>query len=228
MNYVIWKDIDSRTIKGLLISELPPITKPKMRAQETTIDGVDGSIIEELGYETYNKTLQIGLTRDFDMDGVIKYFTGEGNITFSNEPDKYYKAKIIEQIDYERLLKFRTATIKFKVQPFKYKLNEETTVLTESGIVINSGLEESKPIIKITGTGTVEVMINDMAVFIYTFPEDETEVVIDGEKQDAYLGNVLKNRNMTGEFPVFSVGENTISWNGEVTSITIDPKSRWL
>ena len=131
-------------------------------------------------------------------------------------------------MDYERLLRFRTATIKFKVQPFKYKLNEETTVLTESGIVINSGLEESKPIIKITGTGTVEMMINDMAAFIYTFPEDETEVVIDSEKQDAYLGNVLKNRNMTGEFPVLSVGENTISWNGEVTSITIDPKSRWL
>lgn len=228
MNYVIWKNKDSRTIKGLLISELPPISKPKMRVQETAIDGVDGSIIEELGYETYNKTLQIGLTRDFDMDEVIKYFTGEGNITFSNEPDKYYKAKIIEQMDYERLLRFRTATIKFKVQPFKYKLNEETTVLTESGIVINSGLEESKPIIKITGTGTVEMMINDMAAFIYTFPEDETEVVIDSEKQDAYLGNVLKNRNMTGEFPVLSVGENTISWNGEVTSITIDPKSRWL
>ena len=33
---------------------------------------------------------------------------------------------------------------------------------------------------------------------------------------------------MTGEFPIFNVGENNVSWNGEVTSITIDPKSRWL
>lgn len=228
MNYVIWKDIDSRTIKGLLISELPPITKPRMRVQETTIDGVDGSIIEELGYETYSKTLQISLTRNFDIDEVIKYFTGEGNITFSNEHDKYYKAKIIEQIDYERLLRFKTATIKFRVQPFKYKLNEEKTVLTESGTVINSGLEESKPIMTITGNGTIEVLVNDIAVFNYTFPEDETEVVIDSEKQDAYLGNVLKNRNMIGEFPILSAGVNTISWNGNVTSITIDSKSRWL
>ena len=126
MNYIIWKDKDSRNITGLLISELPPISKPKMRVQETVIDGVDGSLIEELGYESYDKTLQIGLTKGFDIDEVIKYFSGEGNIVFSNEPDKFYKARIIEQIDYERLLRFRTASIKFRVQPFKYEYQEET------------------------------------------------------------------------------------------------------
>ena len=124
MNYLIWKDINSKDIKGLLISELPPITKPNMRVQETQIDGVDGSIIEELGYETYDKQIIIGLTRDFDIDEVIKYFSGEGNVVFSNEPDKYYKARIISQIDYTRLLRFRTATVTFRVQPFKYEANE--------------------------------------------------------------------------------------------------------
>ena len=228
MNKIIWKGIDSSSIRGLLISELPPISKPKMRVQETSVDGVDGSIIEELGYASYNKNLQIGLTKDYDINEIIKYFTGEGRITFGNEPDKYYNVKIIEQIDYDRLLRFKTATIKFRVQPFKYKLNEEVIILSESGIVTNSGLEQSKPIMKIMGTGTVEILINDMGAFIYTFPENETEVIIDSEKQDAYLGNMLKNRNMTGEFPVFSVGENKISWNGEVTNITIEPKSRWL
>ena len=61
MNKIIWKDIESTEIKGLMICELPPITKPKMRVQETTIDGVDGSIIEELGYESYDKTITIAL-----------------------------------------------------------------------------------------------------------------------------------------------------------------------
>lgn len=124
-NKIIWKDIDSSTIKGLLICELPPITKPKMRVQETTVDGVDGSIIEDLGYETYDKSIRIGLTRDYDIDEVIKYFTGEGNIVFSNEPNKYYKAKIIEQIDYTRLLRFKEAEVKFRIQPFKYEYQEE-------------------------------------------------------------------------------------------------------
>lgn len=228
MNKIIWKGVDSSTIEGLMICELPPITKPKMRVQETTIDGVDGSIIEELGYESYDKSLKIGLTYNFDVDKIIKYFTGEGQVVFSNESDKYYISKIIEQIDYERLLRFKEATVKFRVQPFKYKLNESAITLTESGTVTNVGLEYSKPIMKITGSGTVEVLVNGLATFTYTFPENETEVIIDSEKEDAYLGTVLKNRTMTGEFPRLLDGENTISWSGNVTSIVVEPKSRWL
>ena len=129
MNYLIWKSINSKDIKGLLISELPPITKPKMRVQETKIDGVDGSIIEELGFESYNKKVVIGLSKDFDIDEVIEYFNGEGQVIFSNEPDKYYNAKIIDQIDYERLLRFRTAIVTFRVQPFKYEYQEEEKTL---------------------------------------------------------------------------------------------------
>ena len=39
MYKIIWKGMDSTNITGLIISELPPITKPKMRVQETKIDG---------------------------------------------------------------------------------------------------------------------------------------------------------------------------------------------
>jgi len=53
-------------------------------------------------------------------------------------------------------------------------------------------------------------------------------VVIDSEKQDAYLGEVLKNRNMNGEFPVLLAGTNKIEWSGYVESIEILPRSRWL
>ena len=229
MNKIIWKDIDSTSIKGLLISELPPITKPKMRVQETEIDGVDGSIIEELGYESYDKSILIGLTKDFDINEVIKYFSGEGNVVFSNESDKYYKARIIEQIDYERLLRFRTATVTFRVQPFKYKLNEETTVVDDLEITINNnGNTKSKPIIEVTGTGTIEFTLNNNKLFSYTFPDEENIVVIDSEKQDAYLGTTLRNRNMSGEFPILEIGENIITLNGSIESITIKSYSRWL
>jgi phage-related protein len=229
MNKIIFKDIESSEIKGLLICELPPITKPKMRVQETEINGVDGSLIEELGYETYDKTLKIALRGNYDIDEVIKYFSGSGNVTFSNEDDKYYKATIINQIDYERLLRFKEANVVFRVQPFKYALNETITTLTSSGSsVFNNGLELSKPIIKIKGTGTITLSINNLQVFSYAFPTDENEVVIDSEKQDAYLGSVLKNRNMIGDFPILESGSNLITWEGAIEKIEINPKSRWL
>ena len=75
-----WNGIDSDTIEGLMICELPPITKPKMRTNITKIDGRDGDIIEELGYESYTKSIKIGLVRNFDIDKIIKYFTGKGNL----------------------------------------------------------------------------------------------------------------------------------------------------
>ena len=231
MNYIIFNNKDSREIKGLIISELPPITKPKMRVQETEIDGVDGTIIEELGYESYDKQLKIGLTRDADIDEVMEYFNGEGTVVFSNEDDKYYKVKIIEQVNYERLVRFKTAVVTFRTQPFKYLYNETYQKFTNTSvplIAINQGLQNSKPLIKLVGSGTIAFKLEGNLVFSYTFPSGETEVYIDSEKEDAYLGNVLKNRNMVGDFPIFKKGRNSITVEGTVTEVMVTANSRWL
>lgn len=232
MAKIIWKNIDSETIPGLIITNIPPITKPKMKTSITKIDGRDGDIIEELGYESYTKSIGIGLTRNYDIDRVMKYFTGVGELIISDEPDKVYKAQIIEKIDYERLIRFKTAVVKFYTQPYKYLKDEKSIILdinNETSLKItNVGLEKSKPIITLEGTGTIEISLNGFNLFKYVFPENEKKVVIDSLEEEAYLDNVLKNRNMLGTFPIFEVGENTISWSGNLTQISIEPKSRWL
>lgn len=192
MNKIIWKDIDSTTIKGLIISELPPITKPKMRVQETKVDGVDGSIIEELGYESYDKTIIIGLSYNYDIDEVIKYFSGEGNVVFSNEPNKYYKARIIDKIDYDRLLRFKTAKVKFRVQPFKYEYQEEQVILSEQEATGTDVKIENSKITKIIvegnstqeGTPTPEAPVeiesvgDDVNLLDYTTVENTRDTVV--------------------------------------------------
>lgn len=232
MAKIIWKNIDSETIPGLIITNIPPITKPKMKTSITKIDGRDGDIIEELGYESYTKSIGIGLARNYDIDRVMKYFTGAGELIISDESDKVYKAQIIEKIDYERLIRFKTAVVKFYTQPYKYLKDEKSIILdinNETSLKItNVGLEKSKPVITLEGTGTIEISLNGFNLFKYVFPENETKVVIDSLEEEAYLDNVLKNRNMLGTFPIFEVGENTISWSGNLTKISIEPKSRWL
>ena len=202
-----------------------------MRVKETVIDGVDGSIIEELGYESYDKTIAIGLTVGADVDKIIEFFTGNGEITFSNEPDKYYIARLIRGIDLARLLRYRVATVTFRVQPFKYNRVEvarQATSERTSIIVENLGNHTAKPIITIKGSGTVSLSLNGNAICTYTFPTGENTVVLDSEKQDAYLNGTLKNRNMSGDFPIFTKGNNTLSWSGTVESISITKYSRWL
>lgn len=229
---LIWKGIDSKTIDGLIITELPPITKPKMKTSITKINGRDGDIVEELGYESYTKTISIGLAKNYDIDKVIKYFTGSGTLVMSNEPNKVYNSRIIDQIDYEKLLRFKTAVVKFHTQPFKYLKDEaisEVSITSQTSIQVeNKGLEKSKPIFTLTGSGTIELIVNNNIVLTYTFPEDETEVVIDSLQEEAYLNGVYKNRNMVGIFPELEVGNNTITWSGNLTNIKIEPKSRWL
>lgn len=120
MNYCVLNGVKSNTVKGLLIQELPPISKPLIRTEIEQIDGRDGDIVTPLGYSAYDKQMKIGLFGDFNIDDVIAYFDSAGKVTFSNEPDKYYNYRIIQQIDFTRLLRFREATVTFHVQPFKY------------------------------------------------------------------------------------------------------------
>ena len=231
MNHIIWNGKDSREINGLLICELPPISKPQMRVKETVIDGVDGSIIEELGYESYDKTIAVGVKSGADIDEIIEYFTGNGEIVFSNEPNKYYIARIIKGIEYARLLRYRTAKVTFRVQPFKYD-NTELEIYNINSrnemTVTNKGNYIAKPLITIKGTGTVELSVNGNKVCHYTFPDGEDTVILDGEIQDAYLGGDLKNKHMEGDFPIFSKGDNVITWSGTVERISVKRYSRWL
>lgn len=230
MNYIIWNGKNSKSISGLLISELPPITKPKMRTKTTTIDGRDGDIVDELGYESYSKKIKIGLYGKFNIDEIIKYFTGSGKIVFSNEEDKYYIASITKDIDYERLLRYRTATIEFHVQPFKYKYDEAPFIFNirdeEIVKVSNVGLEDSKPILTIYGSGTVDLYINNS--YVCQLDIQDEYITLDSFEEEAYKGTTLMNRYMNGKFPKLEPGINTIKLDGNVSKLIIEPKSRWL
>ena len=72
-NYVIINGVNSLDIQGLAINNLPPITKPMIRTQREEIDGRDGDIVEKVGYESYTKSVGIGLARNFNIDEVINY-----------------------------------------------------------------------------------------------------------------------------------------------------------
>src|SRR5574344_284621 len=135
MNYFIYKGINSKSFKTLVVQELPPITKPPVR---------------------YSLT---------EIDKIIQWLSGNGEIIFSNELDKFYNAQILEQIDFTRLLRFRIATIKVHIKPYKYSNSEgiETTETTdETSITItNNGNVTSKPKITLTGTGIINITCNN-------------------------------------------------------------------
>lgn len=138
-NYIILNGKNSNEINGLLIQELPPISKPLIRTEVEEIDGRDGDIVTPLGYSAYDKEFTIGLYKDFDVNEVAAYFNSEGTVIFSNEPDKYYYYQITAQIDFERLVRYRTATVTMHCQPFKYSATEQPITEDVSGTVSDEG-----------------------------------------------------------------------------------------
>ena len=231
-NYVIINGVNSSTKTGLAIKELPPISKPAIRTNTETIDGKDGDIITRLGYSAYDKTMEIGLFGTYDIDNIISFFNQSGTITFSNETDKYYNFEMLNQIDFEKLIKFRTANVVFHCQPFKYEVGETAITLSSGNTTVkNKGNIYSKPILYIKGSGTIDVSLNSNQIFSIDL-SDNDEIIIDTENLEAYDPdtNELLNRYVIGDYDDFNLisGNNTVSLTGTIITANITKYSRWL
>lgn len=232
-DYIILNGVSSLTISGLLIQNLPPVSKPRQRVEVEEIDGRDGDIVTYLGYGAYDKQFKIGLYGSYDVDEIIEYFNSQGTVIFSNEEDKYYNYQIVEQIDFDKLIRFKEATVKMHMQPFKYSAEDNQKIFSiddETSISIrNAGNIYSRPVLTITGSGDIDLYLNGIQLFTINMG-DYTSITIDTNNMNAYNGSVLLNRNVTGSYDNFklNVGKNTISWSGSITQIEIDNYSRWI
>ena len=236
--YIIINGVSSRTITGLIIQTLPPIAKPKVRTTIEEVDGRDGDIVTTLGFSAYDKTFTIGLAGDYDVDDVIKYFDAKGTVIFSNEPNKYYNFAIYEQIDFDKLIRFKTATVTMHVQPFKYLADEGVITWTNTNNALyynadirNSGNIYSKPTLTITGSGTITVYLGLTQILEIALSGTTETIIIYVENLNAYdpSGNYL-NRQVTGNYSnlIFSVGVNNLRVVGTLTIVSIDKYSRFI
>ena len=87
----------------------------------------------------------------------------------------------------------------------------------------------ARPVIHLTGRGTVGVSLNSNEIFKVDLSND-TEITIDTFKLDAYNGSELKNRLVTGDISKFVLkqGENTIDFTGTVTRCEFSNYNRWI
>lgn len=234
--YIIINGVSSKNINGLLIQSLPPISKPKIRTSIEEIDGRDGDVVTTLGYAAYDKPITIGLKGDYNVDDVIEYFNTSGQVVFSNELDKYYNFAIYDTIDFNKLIRFKTANIALHVQPFKYSVDEPPIIYnntsgatTKTITVRNTGNIYSRPKLSITGSNTITVYIGNTQIFSIDLSAAGETIIIDDFNATDGAGNYL-NRLVTGDYENFKlpIGVNSLRITGTFTSVTIDKYSRWI
>lgn len=219
------------TTKGIHVLEQPTYTLPAERSTFTAVPGRSGSLITLEGDEVYD---DIVLTATCMIDGESRiptlsaWLKGGGNVTFANRPGGFYKARIVNQIAFEKILRgnpHRKFAVNFRCQPFWYANAVQPITLTTSGTFItNPGSVFSEPVITVYGSGEVTLMVGMTIVEL----ELSGSMTLDTPLMEAYSGNTSMNGCMSGDFPTLLPGQNAISWTGNVTKVVVQPNWRFL
>ena len=217
--------------KGIVIEKIDWFKKPQRRNDVKLINGVHGGMIVEYGYSPMVVTMNVGLTDMAKLDEVMALLDGAGILTFSGDSGKYRNANVLEQVDYDKLLRFRKASIDFFIaDPFRYVVGEaDLTFTTFPQTITNTGTFQSLPLLKLTGSGAISITLNG-TTFTYTFPSGETYVWIDCKEQVAYYSSPVDYRDgsMSGNYPTLAIGSNTLAKTGTLTQVVVTKRTCFL
>lgn len=230
-DYFLWNGVDCRTY-GIHVTEQPPITIPLERSTQTNVPGRPGSLTQLEGEDVYDDLLLTAICFISDpaqIPAIAAWLKGSGTVTFANRTGGYYKARIANQIPFEKVLRGNphcAFSVNFRCFPFWYQEDAASITVNTSGtIVTNPGSVYAEPILTVYGSGDITLMVGSTIVEL----EDISgSILLDCALKEAYLGNALMNDHMTGEFPVLKPGANAVSWSGTVTKVEIKPNWRFL
>lgn len=219
---------------GLGIVQLPDRIKPEEIINTIEIPGRSGSLhTETQTYKSY--TISIVCYLNFlaktpkNIDNIIHWLNGSGELIISQEIDKIYDARIVNTIPFSNILGvFPEFLVNFEVQPFKRSKNSKNDIITinKKTIINNKGNIYSLPKITIWGSGNVDLLVNNQVFRINNIDE---YVTIDSKYQEVYKGNLNKNNTYNSfSFPIFQIGKNEISFIGNVRKLEIEPNWAWI
>lgn len=231
MGVIIFNNKSSADCR-IQVAHPPGYAYPERDYTITHIPGRNGDIIQDNGcYKNVERTYEVSFdtpNEDFAtyanaVSAWLHSTTGYARLEDSYEPNYYRMATYQESNIFENLYnQAGTATIVFECKPQRFlKTGDNIITIQNSLTIMNPTGFEAYPLFKVTGTSGV-LTVNGNSI---TFSSIDDYVILDCELQDAYKENINKNSTISGTFPVLKTGSNTISWTGDISSVTMKP--RW-
>lgn len=113
-----------------------------------------------------------------------------------------------------------TFELAFDCKPQLYlKSGEEAITMTASGVLNNPTVTDALPLMRVYSAGSITIGGKTL-----TISSVDGYVDIDCDVMDAYKGSTNCNANISGDFPVLSSGENTVTLSN-ISRVDITP--RW-
>ena len=204
------------------------------RYKEYVIPGRNGSLtIDEGAFEEIEHIYPAFIASSFSSNietfrNLLMSKVGYCRLTDTFHTGEFYRAKYMSGLEADVVPGGVAGSfeLKFKRDPRRFLLTGETatTITSSTGTISNPTLFDSKPLIRVTGYGTLTVG-SDVVTIANTY----AYVDIDSELQDCYHGADNANPQVTfqsNNFPVLKPGTNNIAISGNITSVKITP--RWF
>lgn len=227
--FFVYNGVSSKDF-NIGIKTAPIRTIPERRVETIEVPFRDGSFTLDTGtYSTFTIDFECLVVGSFSPQHIrkIKRWLSEpfGKLQVSDELELEYEARMISKVDFEELVdNTGSFLVTFECQPYAhYKQGLCLHTVSNNTEIHNETDTTALPYMKLYGSGDITLTLNGEHI---TFKEVSEYIEIDSELLECFKDTEILNNKMTGEFPVFKVGINTISSNA--TKIDILPRWRAL
>nr|DAJ01271.1 MAG TPA: distal tail protein [Caudoviricetes sp.] len=234
-HYLIFKGINTLTDLKLHIDELPIVGSFEEDKELIEITGRDGYLTYDYNSRKYQTIdVKISARNTEKLDEIKKLFCGSGQLILSSDETRYYKATVINKIDFDRLLRYYNEFIvTFAIQPFSYELRNEIEDITTTRQFNNPTNATCQPIITVykqnNTNGVGNIYIGNETIQIKAIDE---YIELDFALQEAYTikNGVIKscNSDVLCDYVEIEPGDTIIDFDGDILRIKILPNYRWL
>lgn len=211
--YIIYNSFDSRN--SFTLKYKPVMSLPKKQIEIIDIIGRNGSLVED--YNSYQDiVIKIDMTTLSEPYEAIKEIvkSNEGWLQLSWKSG-FYKVKNINDLTVEQIKKDTNVSVELLCEPFRYSDIKTKDVVKDNPFTIGGALQADYKLV-FTATGDASIFINNEEIQLKNC---SGSITFDTKLKLCY--NQSKNIKMIGDFPKLIVGENTINWNGSISSIQL-------
>lgn len=233
MGIITFNGVSSDTL-GLRVERFPGIVRSQKKIDVFSVPGRNRDIILDefaamdyiQSYEIYAGTGAKGSVNSA-FDAIADWLlgsTGYCRLEDDYDSNHYRLAYFTGPIEVENILsRFGKCTIQFTCGPQRYLKSGETLVsLSGSDTINNPTPYTAHPIITVYGSGSGTLTCGGNTLTISTITN---EMIVDCEDMRAYKGTTNLNGVISGDFPQLVAGNNTFSFTGGVTSVSVKPNT---
>ena len=226
---VLFDDVSINAKFNISLAERPVISAAEREYESIRVPGRDGSLTRELGYKSKLIPLRFNYIHKNNVEktfrDITNWLTNKKKIAFSNDLSVY---RLISQINIQDakndIKEHVDFIVEVETEPFWYENAGTQTLSSGSTTIVNPSVIETGVIIKVYGTGTCRVTVNDNPMI---FTDVQDFVVVDGRRGLAHRNGVSQDNKMSGHYPIFKSGNNEIQISGATEKVEIEKRWSW-